>query len=146
MIAKIPTPNIYNARCYDGKQTVADSALCKPNADGTIATLARVEWYMGRSKNSSVVYCNVWIPGVCSGTGQAGGWGYHKESAAFADALKSAGVELYGSPYSRREDAELTEERRQERAHIGGCGSQSVDEALKAIALCLGYAEPLTII
>jgi hypothetical protein len=52
--------------------------------------------YMGRSSQASTVYASVWIHtrnGVhMGGHGSAGGYGYHKESAALYDAFDSAGV------------------------------------------------------
>lgn len=51
--------------------------------------------YMGRAKNSSTVYCDLWIHGNSqygSGNGQAGGYGYDKQSAALYDAVRSAGI------------------------------------------------------
>ena len=53
--------------------------------------------------SGSVVYCVVWVSlwrhgfpaagetGSCRGCGKAGGGGYHKQSAAMADALEDAG-------------------------------------------------------
>ena len=65
----------------------------------------------------------------------AGGYGYHKESAALDSAIKSAGIELYGSNYSTWGDSKPDYKRR---AHIGGCGNGSMLTALKAIARAAG--------
>lgn len=82
-----------------------------------------VRWWMGRSANASMVYCSVWVRtrdgGDLSGRGSAGGYGYHKESAAFDDAVTSAGIKL--------------------RQSVHGCGDGSVRHALQAIAKAAGY-------
>lgn len=65
----------------------------------------------------SVAYAAVWINSEtlhASGTGKAGGYGYHKESAALGDALENAGVTLS--------------------EHIGGRGHAVMGEALVAVA------------
>jgi hypothetical protein len=54
-----------------------------------------------------------------SGTGAAGGYGYHRPSAAAAEAIRNAGFEL-------SED-------------ISGRGDSSIELAVKAIAEALGY-------
>lgn len=64
-----------------------------------------------------MAYSCVWIsndPNYASGSGSAGGYGYHRSSAAVADALTSAGIELEHS--------------------ISGVGSSAIEEALTAIA------------
>lgn len=58
---------------------------------------------MGRSRNASTVYASIWVHAnghYLAGHGNAGGYGYHKESAAFQDAITSAGIQLVGSPYA----------------------------------------------
>jgi hypothetical protein len=53
-----------------------------------------------------------------SGTGSAGGYGYHRPSAAAAEAISNAGITLSKS--------------------ISGVGDTAIREALKAIAAALG--------
>lgn len=56
-----------------------------------------LRFHMGRSSRSSVVYACLWVCGndtYFTGYGKAGGYGYHKPSAAFASALASCGIEL----------------------------------------------------
>ena len=104
-----PASNGYN---HSPKKELcaAYSVICK----GKEIVCARS--YMGKSVNSSVVYASIWVHGetYTAGTGKAGGYGYHKESAAFCDAIRSAGIELYGDDgesvlwpemFSDREDA-----------------------------------------
>lgn len=79
--------------------------------------VARV--YTGRSASASVVYVTVWIRTECgryiSGTGKAGGGGYHKASAALAAALDACGVTLSEA--------------------IDGRGDGAFRDAIKAVAL-----------
>jgi hypothetical protein len=89
---------------------------------GQLREMVTARAYMGRSAQASVVYVSVWIHGAdghfSSGSGNAGGGGYHKASAALAEALESAGVELS--------------------QHIGGMGDGAMREALTATARALG--------
>lgn len=77
-------------------------------------------------RSASVVYCSVWIrqPGHGSpsfaGHGSAGGYGYHKESAALEAAMHSAGIKLAKG--------------------FGGCGSSAERAAYHAIAKACGLA------
>ena len=54
-----------------------------------------------------------------SGSGWAGGCGYHKTSAAIDDAFQSAGIELQAS--------------------FSGCGDSPTMEAVRAVMKALGY-------
>ena len=84
--------------------------------------------YMGRSANASTVYASVWINTSevhTSGKGKAGGYGYHKESAAIAAAIESAGITLDTG--------------------ISGVGDCAIREALKAIAHALGFSNVLIV-
>jgi len=56
-----------------------------------------------------------------SGTGSAGGYGYHKTSAAAQEAINNAGFELSES--------------------ISGVGDQAIETAIKAIAAAIGYPD-----
>ena len=88
----------------------------------TLKEIITVRCYMGRSASASVVYASIWVYGpehFASGTGKAGGYGYHKSSAAIGDAIKSAGIELSKD--------------------IEGVGDSAVIEALGAIAEAMGY-------
>jgi len=102
--------------------------------------------YMGRSSNSSQVYASIWINSnkpLCedaegfttytSGRGVAGGYGYHKESAAIGEAISSAGFTLFGnaSGYGDKPDFKKT-------CHINGVGESAIKSALLAIAYACG--------
>jgi hypothetical protein len=83
-----------------------------------------------------------WEHGETSGRGSAGGYGYHKASAAVCSAISSAGITLWGSPYARpvNGDSEAaTRKLLKHRAHIGGCGDSSIESALCAIAYAAGF-------
>lgn len=79
--------------------------------------IARIYW----SKNGATCYACVWVHGSIStsGGGKAGGYGYHKASAALQNALTDAGVKL-------SED-------------IGGRGETAMTDALAAMAHAMGH-------
>lgn len=83
-----------------------------------------------------------WEYGETSGRGQAGGYGYHKASAAVAEAIRSAGIELWGSAYGHPVNGDspaVTRALLKKHAHIGGCGDSSIECALSAIAYAAGF-------
>lgn len=78
----------------------------------------RTVWYMSKSRSTLTVHCNVFIfteGKTVSASGRAGGGGYCKKSASFADALTALGIEL-------SED-------------ISGRGMAAVENAMLAIAV-----------
>ena len=81
-----------NARQPDNKETVsAYSLVVSHKGELKEAIVCRV--YMGRSRQAREVYACIWVHGIgtwASGKGSAGGYGYHKESQAIADAIDSA--------------------------------------------------------
>lgn len=110
----------------------------------TERTIIDCRVYMGRSANSSQVYSSVWIMGnnyYIAGTGLAGGYGYHKASAAIADALSSAGIKLFGHAYMPHD----TKPDFKRRADIGGVGESACCMAFNAIAYALGYRDIIMI-
>jgi len=116
MKATLPEKSVFNAKYFDNKETVR-TVYGVVSYQSVVRQAVTVEWYMGRSSKSSVVYCNIWVNNACSGTGKAGGGGYCKRSAAFSDALRSAGIEI--------DEA------------IDGRGLGVVGDAVKAISLTL---------
>lgn len=149
MKAKIVKENQFNASQPKNKETVNTLRVCAV-VKGEIKEVITARFYMGRSSQASVVYCCLWVSGVCSGYGTASGYGYHKESAALQEAIHSAGIELYGTPYKAGKQRTKTEQSynhetkeytRTERkidysqpAHISGCGSTAMIDALGDIA------------
>ena len=93
-----------------------------------LENIITVRCYMDRSANASTVYASVWINTSevhTSGKGKAGGYGYHKESAAIGDAINSAGIML---------DTD-----------ISGVGNSAIRDALTAIANALGFERVLIV-
>lgn len=70
-----------------------------------------------------------------SGRGSASGCGYHKESAAIAEAVSHAGVRLFGSLHNYR--AEPVDMKKP--IDFGCTGSSGYAEVFKAIARAAGY-------
>lgn len=134
MKAKIEK-QVSNARNYANEKETVSNFIVLGKINGETREVVNARCYMGRSRSASTVYASVWVLGdgiSTSGKGTAGGYGYHKESAAISDAISDAGITLWGSPYA----GETGDQKR--RAHIGGCGSESIRAALEAIAKAAG--------
>jgi hypothetical protein len=95
---------------------------------------------MGRSASASVIHAVLWVKCAdghwTSGSGSGGGWGYHKESAAIADAITSAGIEL--------KDMDRTDDAKHLPRHyfdFGGTGKSYYPhpQVFEAIARAAGY-------
>ena len=145
----------HSAINYSHQKELVNQMQLVAYQSGKFDTVVDARFYMGRSSQSSTVYCFVWIHGkgfYTSGRGSAGGYGYYKESAALAYALDSAGVTLYGSPGGVRrwaydtnreltavEHAAATRADLRKQSDIGGVGETAMREALEAIARALGY-------
>jgi hypothetical protein len=86
--------------------------------DGEIKELIDLRFYATQAKH----YACVWIKdskGWGYGGGNAGGYGYHRESQATEEALADAGVTLSQG--------------------IGGVGTTAIEEALEAIVKDMGH-------
>jgi hypothetical protein len=97
---------VSNAVNYGGQKELVSTWNVIGKIKGELKTVVTARCYMGRSRSASTVYASVWIHGddiYTSGHGSAGGYGYHKESAAIDDAITSAGIELYGSAYADKD-------------------------------------------
>lgn len=120
---KAGTLHTYAGKNYSGdKETVSSCNVVAVVAvvKGRPVDVITCRIYMGLSRNSSTVYATVWLHGKeyhASGSGQAGGYGYNKESAAVDTALSMAGVKLSRSIH----------------------GTGETREALEATARALGY-------
>ena len=123
-----------NARRPDNKELVSAYSLVVRMPSGELREAVTACCYMGRSASASVVHAVIWVR--CkdgewtSGSGSAGGYGYDKESAALADSLKSAGIEL--------KDLDRTD-RKDRRIDFGGTGSSYYPQVFDAIARAAGY-------
>ena len=124
MNAKFTKTECMNATNYGGKKETTSQMVLITHKDGEFKEPVTVRWYMSRSGDGAgPVYCSVWInhhPYYVSGRGKAGGYGYHKGSAAFQDACDSAGIEL-SQP-------------------VDGRGDSLVKEAIFAIGEALGFS------
>ena len=107
-LCEVITVRTYFNEKGSGMQPVRACIWIKPAADG--------DWHSGR--------------------GSASGCGYHKESAAIADACSAAGVQLFGET-ERRYSAIKADPKR--RFDFGGTGSSHYEEIFKAIAHAAGY-------
>jgi hypothetical protein len=76
---------------------------------------------------NSVAYSCLWVPcnDHASGSGKAGGYGYHKTSAAAAEAFEKAG-------YSLNEG-------------VSGRGDGAILEAIQAVCALHGYENPIIV-
>ena len=126
LVVTLPTNDAYerNGRnLHDTKEMVRAFSYVKNDREIIV-----VRWYMGRSSKSSVVYCSIWVnvaDTYFSGTGQAGGYGYHKGSAAFQEACESAGISISPS--------------------ISGVGENAIKDVLLEIGNLLGYPNGLIV-
>jgi len=122
-----------NAKCLDNKELVSAFSLVVRMPDGSMREVITARCYMGRSASASVVHAVLWVR--CkdgewtSGSGHAGGYGYHKESAAIADAISSAGVTLQ----------DLENDCKDHWFYLGGTGTSYYPQVFEAIARAAGY-------
>ena len=117
-----------NGKNYSPEKELISSWDVIVNTDDGLKNIATARCYMGRSASASVVYASIWINSPDyhgSGTGKAGGYGYHKISAAISEAIESAGIEL---------DKDIT-----------GVGDSAIEDALRAIAQALGFDDCLIV-
>jgi len=149
MRAILPTVSYSNAlNMGDKKETIQQILVIDKKTERTIVD---ARFYMARSADgASPVYCSMWVHGSIhtSGRGTAGGWGYHKQSVALASAIRSAGIELYGSPYGHPVNSDTPAQTRKllkTHAHIGGHGSGSMTCALLAIAYAAGCRDAIVV-
>lgn len=123
MKAKMPTQNISKATNYAGDKETLDGLSLVALYKGELREAVTVRCYTGRSQTASRVYASVWVYGTgntyLSGSGQVGGYGYCKRSAAIAAAIRDAGIVLDES--------------------IAGCGMGAVRKAMTAIARAAGF-------
>ena len=113
---------------YDKKKELISTWNVIVNSDDGLKNIITVRCYMGRSTNASTVYASIWVHSTdhqTSGTSNAGGYGYHKASAAIAAAIESAGVTL--------------------NENIAGAGDSAIEQALEAIAQALGFDDCLIV-
>jgi len=122
-----------NAKRPDNKELVSAYSLVVRLPSGEMREVVTVKCYMGRSASASVVHAVLWVKCAdghwTSGSGSAGGWGYHKESAAISDAIKSAGIEL----------KDIKNGRKDHWFDLAGTGGSYYPQVFDAIARAAGY-------
>lgn len=118
---------------------------------GKPVAIVSFEATMSPSRDASTVYGFIWVrrfyddsrhPAKApkgdyhpvsfthAGAGKAGGYGYHKTSAAFADALANAGIVIEGRKKGARTWHQVT---------ASGGGDSCIDDALYTIGESLGF-------
>ena len=120
----LPKTIISNAKNLGEDKEIVRALSIVVNTKKGLKEIVCARWYMGRSPNASRVHCSLWLMVgqhyySNSGYGTAGGWGYCKRSAAFAEALESAGVGVSES--------------------ASGQGLSVVREQLLALVKAMGY-------
>ena len=106
-------------KCYFDSYS---AIVIRPDFDGkpSVFTPVELRLYGTGNTNSAAIWINDTASGIhTSGTGQAGGYGYHRPSAAAAEAIRNAGIDLD--------------------TNISGVGDSAIERAVKAIAEMLGY-------
>lgn len=110
-----------------GDSLYREIAVIDP-ASGRCIVTARLYW-----PGDVTCYASIWIRGQNGlmhsygrGQGKAGGYGYHKPSAALADAINDAGITLHGDVYGRTASTA--------QASISGVGDSAMVAACEAIA------------
>lgn len=87
-----------NAINYGNKKELVGAYSVVGIVNGKLKEIVCCRTYMGRSRSASTVYASIWVKlpdgEWTTGKGNAGGYGYHKESAAIGYAIMSAGIEL----------------------------------------------------
>ena len=125
MKATLPDESVFNGRNYCGDKELIHTlnAVCLHVSSGApeLRTVVTVRVHGTKARN----YVSIWVNAsernghsYC-GHGWAGGYGYHRPSAALQVALKSAGITL---------DAD-----------IDGRGESAMRDAVRAICAALGY-------
>ena len=109
-------------KCYFSSMQVI-SLADKPGMQGVLFPIIEASLYDTGSINT----CCIWVRGTggqfdTHGSGHAGGYGYHRKSAAMQAAIDNAGFTLSQA--------------------IGGVGESAMREALLAIAKCIGVKKP----
>ena len=134
---------VSNGRRLDDKELCHGYKLLAVRAGQEPVELVAAYVWTGRSRSASTFYAAIWVTGSdadnrpwLSGSGRAGGWGYHKSSAALDSAIYSAGIELFGSAYSGHRDTPLDWSKK---VHIDGVGDEAIERAIVAIGQAAGY-------
>lgn len=136
--AKLPADSVSNGKAYFDNRELIRHWRVVAYSNGKFELPVSVRVSMGRSRNASTVYADIYISDskgnrYFAGSGNAGGYGYCKESASIQEAISNAGITLYGTPYSGQKPDY------KKQAYIGGVGETAIRHALEAIARACGY-------
>ncbi len=126
----LPTARLTDInRNNERKECISRRVLVVTLPDGKPCSKFEVNFFMSRSGDgASPVYCDIYFDACekwISGSGRAGGYGYHKESAAFADACNNCGLLID--------------------RNISGVGNDAINQVLEAVAVKLGFTHYLII-
>lgn len=168
MLKAIITKQVQNAHNYSGEKEIVSKYVVLGKINGETREIVDARCYMARARNAATVYASIWVHGrdkegkeiYTTGKGNAGGYGYHKESAAIGSAISSAAIEIYGDVYdsgnrwnyaekrenTKAEIAAIARKSAKKRAHIGGVGDDAIKSALLAIAKAAGGKGKLSIV
>ena len=127
MKAILPKTEIHNARHLSPEKEKVTRYTVVALKNNEFHEPVTAMCWMSRSPSASVVYASIWVHGTkvsCSGRGSAGGYGYHKESAAIDEAIRRAGIKLTDGSKP---------------IYIDGAGDTAIEKALTAIAHAAGY-------
>ena len=126
-----------NAKNMNGEKELVQHIVGVDDA-GSKRQIVDCRLYIGRSRNAATVYCSIWANGYINneqawitGHGKAGGYGYHKPSAAMQNAIAAAGFTLTD------DNGDIVP--------IDGRGDDSMRDAAIAIAAALGYSDVILI-
>lgn len=108
-------------KCYFDSYTAL--VPCKDyEGKNDLKAVVELRLYGTGNSNTAALWVNDSISGIhTSGTGQAGGYGYHRPSAAAGEAIRNAGFKLSEA--------------------IDGRGDNAIEQAVKAIAEAIGYSD-----
>jgi hypothetical protein len=124
-----------NGKNYHGERELHEAYSVVAVIKGELKEVVTARIYVGRSRQSERVYASIWVHGprfATAGNGWAGGWGYHKVSAALQEAISSAGIVLQNDEGKR--------------TAIDGCGDSAMRNALEAIARAAGARGKLMLV
>lgn len=108
-------------KCYFDSYS---AIVIRPDYEGkpSVFTPVELRLYSTGISNTAAIWINDSASDThTSGTGSAGGYGYHRPSAAASEAIRNAGITL---------DKD-----------ISGVGESAIEAAVKAIAEMLGYTD-----
>ena len=122
MTATLPSESVYHGQNLSGEKRLHGAySVVAAFADGSMREIVTAHDWCAFSRSPSRNYASVWVSAdgdsgsrSYNGHGWAGGWGYHRISAAYDYAIRDAGIQLSES--------------------IDGVGDSAMEAAFLAIA------------